>query len=151
MANVKTLTVNNVTYNIVDASAVHQNGNESIAGQKTVKNGRLGFENNSLSTYRGFLYKVDSNNALAIGMNDEANANWQNYIQFNTDGSITIRAKNGSPVYIDNNIVQVSTISATSDNSKAAVNTEFLNKKFKYVTQRQANPDANTFYFVKES
>ena len=151
MANVKTLTVNNVTYNIVDASAVHQNGNESIAGEKTVKNGSLRFESNSLSSYRGFLYKVDSNNALAIGMSTEDNASWQNYIRFNTDGSITIRAKDGSVVNIENNLVHVNTISATSDNSKAAVNTAFLNKKFKYVTQRQANPDANTFYFVKES
>lgn len=151
MANVKTITVDGVTYNIVDASAVHQTGDESIAGQKTVKNGSLRFETNSLSSYRGFLYKQESNNALALGVCTEDNASWQNYVQFNTDGTITIRAKDGSVVNIENNLVHVNTISATSDNSKAAVNTAFLNKKFKYVTQRQSNPDANTFYFVKES
>lgn len=152
MANVKTITVDGVTYNIVDDSAIHQTGNETMGGEKTVKNGSLRFETSSSSSYRGFLCKVESNNALAIGINDEGNTNnWQNYIQFNPDGSINIRAKNGSAVNADSNLVYVNTISATSDNSKAAVNTAFLNKKFKYVTQRQSNPDANTFYFVKES
>ena len=154
MANVKTLTVNNVTYTIVDSTAVHKSGDEtSIAGHKGFT-GQVDIKNLHLPKTDN---DKDGGEMIFEGANNEPNAAKTISID-RYDGKIRIFGQNSSGTKntvlqadIQNNqLLGPSARPGVSDNSQRVVTTAFIQDKFKYSEKNPSTKSAGVIYFVKE-
>ena len=70
-----------------DSSVVHNKGDESIAGHKSIVD-TIDYENASNPTnYRGRQYQ-QSSGAFIEGLQNKTDSSWLNYVQFRTNGSV---------------------------------------------------------------
>lgn len=152
MANVKTITVDGVTYTIVDSTAVHKDGTETITGQKTFT-GRIQLKDPQQAGTMGAFQAYDAGDIM-IGkqkLNESNLRYFSNYIRFKGDGGVAVQAEGGKGIELSGTTVTVPTVTNMADTSQKAASTSYINRKFQYVTALPTNVDANTFYFVKES
>ena len=154
MANVKTLTVNNVTYTIVDSTAVHKSGDEtSIAGHKGFT-GQVDIKNLHLPKSND---DKKGGKMIFEGANNEANASKTISID-RFDGKIRVFGQNSSGTEnvvlqadIQNNqLLGPSVRPGVSDNTQRVVTTAFIQDKFKYSETNPSTKSAGVIYFVKE-
>lgn len=154
MANVKTLTVNNVTYTIVDGTAVHKSGDEtSIAGHKGFT-GQVDIKNLHLPKTNS---DKEGGEMIFEGANNEPNAAKTISID-RFDGKIRIFGQNSngtSNVVLqadvqNNQLLGPSARPGVADNSQRVVTTAFINDKFKYSASNPSTKLDNVIYFVKE-
>lgn len=135
------------TISVNDSNLVHKTGGETISGTK-IFTGNIEFD----SVYtggKGFLYQ-QSAGQLSLGLRNDNNTEWsQNYMQFTPNAQTLIKATtnvqlSGSTPAITNQQP------ALTSNDGTLATTQWFNNKMKVVSALPTNPDANTFYFVKE-
>ena len=147
MAKVKSLTVNNIKYEIKDQNAIHADGGTIASGNLLIKGTSLLLEKASDNTYRAYLFKNNGNTGtFEVGLMDRTNENGINGIVFNPDGTILVW---GQGIDLTNLPVNVPTVDK-NDVSQKAVNTSFISQKFVYSETEPSNKQDGVFYFVKE-
>lgn len=175
MANkeVKTLTVDSVTYDIKDEKS--RNALTALTTRVSTAEGNISTNTNNITANANAITAL--NNAAVHKTGDEAisgvktfnnnpvvkggielipgtSATNGGFIDFHFAGSTAdntsriIESASGQLQF--SGTPKVGTSPAVSENSTKIATTQYINNKFKYVTALPATPDPNTFYFLPE-
>ena len=150
-----------------DSSVVHKTGNETIAGTKTfASNVKVSKASPYVDLYNTNVTKGTVPSSLQSAHNAMVDKDGKfiamSQYQYNTAGETQAVIRAYSPNN-ETNFAQISIwypptgepytsapTPPTSDNSTKIATTAYINAKFLVVTELPANPDPDTFYFVKE-
>ena len=126
-----------------DIDVVHKTGNETITGQKTLKNTQATIANPPNSISWRYTDYTDNNNERigVIGSQINPDGWYGTYLQAGNEGSIHILTDG-----ID--VITYAPTPSVSSNSSEIATTTYINNRFQVVSTLPASPNADVFYFI---